>query len=231
MHTFKVGDSAIYTTSLGNKFSVLILDVLEAGSYLIRRDGVYYEGTHAPDFRVYDSIAPNLRELKDPAIFTGKGWATLEYRAPEPGDDEKRAIWDAQLKKYEEDIDAKWQSYAHIKEGVTVECYEWNSWTGERFLQFVGKITCIKSDFTFYANDKEGNHRSGRLAQLRVIKDDPSIPCASLAATVRGAAEELVAAHRCGSPNKEPWPKCCGEASAAFSKSMEERHFKEKLNL
>ena len=54
MHILKVGDSAIYTTSLGNKFSVLILDVLEAGSYLIRRDGVYYEGTHAPDFRVYE---------------------------------------------------------------------------------------------------------------------------------------------------------------------------------
>jgi hypothetical protein len=75
---------------------------------------------------------------------------------------------------------------------VTVECYEWNSWTGERFLQFVGKITYIKRDFTFYANDKEGNHRSGRFEQLRVIEDDPSIPGESLAATVRAAAEELV---------------------------------------
>jgi hypothetical protein len=188
----KVGDSAIYTTSLGNKFSVLILEVLESGSYLIRRDGVYYEGTNAPDFRVYEGRTPNLREWKDPAIFSGKAWATLEYRAPEPGDDEKRAIWDANLKKYEEEIDAKWLSYAHINKGVTVECYEWNSWTGERFLQFVGKVTYIKSDFTFYANDKEGNHRSGRLAQLRVIEDDPSIPGVSMAATVRGAAEELV---------------------------------------
>lgn len=186
------GDSAIYTTSLGNKFSVLILDVLEAGSYLIRRDGVYYEGTHAPDFGVYEGRTPILHELKDPTIFTGKGFATLEYRAPEPGDDEKRTIWDLKLKKYEEDIDAKWLSYAHIKNGATVECYEWNSWTGERFLQFVGKITYIKSDFTFYANDKEGNHRSGRLAQLRVIEDDPSIPDISLAAKVREAAEELV---------------------------------------
>ena len=44
-------------------------------------------------------------------------------------------------------------------------------------------------------------------------------------------AEVACVVHRCGSPNKEPWPKCCGEASAAFSKSMEERHFKEKLNL
>ena len=188
----KAGDSAIYTTSLGNKFSVLILEALESGSYLIRRDGVCDEGTHAPDFRVYECRTPNLRELKDPQIFTGKGWATLEYRAPEPGDDEKRAIWDLKLKKYEEDINAKWLSYAHIKRGVTVECYEWNSWTGECFLQFVGKVTYIKSDFTFYANDKEGNHRSGRLAQLIVIEDDPSIPGASLAAKVREAAEELV---------------------------------------
>lgn len=28
--------------------------------------------------------------------------------------------------------------------------------------------------------------------------------------------------HQCGSPNKEPWPKCCREASVAFSKQMEE---------
>jgi hypothetical protein len=27
---------------------------------------------------------------------------------------------------------------------------------------------------------------------------------------------------------KEPWPKCCGEASAAFSKDMEERFFRRK---
>ncbi|NBO09713.1 MAG: hypothetical protein EBV30_10330 [Actinobacteria bacterium] len=75
-----------------------------------------------------------------------------------------------------------------------MECYEWNSWTGERFLQFVGKITYIKKDFTFYANDTEGNERHGRFEQLRVIEDDPSIPGNSLAAAVRGAAEELVGA-------------------------------------
>jgi hypothetical protein len=192
MQQLKAGDSAIYTTCLGNKFSVLILEALESGSYLIRRDGVCDDETCIPDFRIYECRTPYLHELKDPQIFTGKGMATLEYRAPEPGDDEKRAIWDFKLKKYEEEIAAKWLSYAKIKKGATVECYEWNSWTGERFLQFVGKITYVKSDFTFYANDKEGNHRSGRLAQLRVIEDDPSIPDASLAATVRGAAEELV---------------------------------------
>ena len=37
--------------------------------------------------------------------------------------------------------------------------------------------------------------------------------------------------HRCGNPNKEPWPKCCAEASAAMSKQMEDAHFREKLNL
>jgi hypothetical protein len=36
--------------------------------------------------------------------------------------------------------------------------------------------------------------------------------------------------HRCANP-KEPWPKCCREASAAFSKDMEQRHFRAKLNL
>ena len=38
-------------------------------------------------------------------------------------------------------------------------------------------------------------------------------------------------AHSCGIFKKEPWPKCCREASAAFSKEMEERHFRKKLNL
>ena len=170
----KVGDSAIYTTSLGNKFSVLILDVLEAGSYLIRRDGVYYEGTHAPDFRVYEGTTPNLRELKESAIFTGKGLATLEYRAPEPGDDEKRAVWDLKLKKYEEEINAKWLSYAHIKKGATVECYEWNSWTGERFLKCVGEVTFVRWDFSCYVRDAEGNEHSSLLYKVRVIQDAPT---------------------------------------------------------
>jgi hypothetical protein len=44
-------------------------------------------------------------------------------------------------------------------------------------------------------------------------------------------AEVECVTHRCGSPNKEPWPKCCGEASAAMSKKMEEAYFKEKFNL
>jgi hypothetical protein len=168
------GDSAIYTTSLGNKFSVLILDVLEAGSYLIRRDGVYYEGTHAPDFRVYEGRTPNLREWRDSDVFTGKGWATLAFRAAEPGDDEKRAAWDVNLKKYEEEINAKWLIYAHIKEGVTVECYEWNSWSGERFLKCVGEVTFVRSDFSCYVRDAEGNEHSSLLSKIRVIKDAPT---------------------------------------------------------
>ena len=34
--------------------------------------------------------------------------------------------------------------------------------------------------------------------------------------------------HVCGNPNKEPWPKCCLEASDAISKQMEEHYFMEK---
>ena len=172
----KVGDSAIYTTSLGNKFSVLILDVLETGSYLIRRDGAYSDRIYTPDFGVYEGRTPILRELKDPAIFTGKGWATLAFRAAEPGDDEKRAAWDANLKKYEEEINAKWDHYAHIKKGATVECYEWNSWTGERFLKCVGEVTFVRWDFSCYVRDLEGNEHSSLLYKVRVIEDTPSVP-------------------------------------------------------
>ena len=45
-------------------------------------------------------------------------------------------------------------------------------------------------------------------------------------------AEVVCVAHRCGNPNKEPWPKCCSEASAAISKKMEEAYFRgDKLKL
>ena len=188
----KKGDSAIFTTSLGHKYSVLILEVLEKGGYLCKRDGVWADSSSTPNFLIRGDYIFDPSHLKEPYEFTGKGLGFLDYRAPEPGDDEKRAVWDSLIKKHEDAIAAKWLRYAHIKKGVTVECYEWNSWTGERFLQFVGKITYIKKDFTFYANDKEGNERHGRFEQLRVIEDDPSIPVFSMAALCRGAAEELV---------------------------------------
>ena len=192
MQSFKVGDSAIFTTSLCHKYSVLILAVLETGGYLIKRDGVWADSSSTPNFLIRGDYIFDPSHLKEHFKYTGKGLANLEPRTPEPGDDEKRAVWDSLIKKHEDAIAAKWLRYAHIKKGVTVECYEWNSWTGERFLQFVGKITYIKKDFTFYANDKEGNERHGRFEQLRVIEDDPSIPVFSMAALCRGAAEELV---------------------------------------
>ena len=216
METLKVGDSALYTTSLGNSYSVVIVGLLEGGGYMCKQDGVYIAPSREPDLHVRDGITTILDELKRPFRHTGKGWSSLKPRAPEPGDDEKRAAWDARVKKYEEDIAAHWLRYTHIKPGVTVECYEYNSWTGERFLQFVGKVTHVySSNFTCYVEDAERNERKYLLQQLRVIKEAPS--------------EE--AKHHCASPNKEPWPKCCSEASAAFSKGMEERHFQEKLNL
>lgn len=214
METLKVGDSALYTTSLGNSYSVVIVGILEEGGYMCKQDGAYLE--REPNLNVHDGITTILRELKAPFPFTGKGWSSLKPRAPEPGDDEKRAAWDARLKKYEEDIAAHWLRYTHIKPGVTVECYEYNSWTGERFLQFVGKVTYVySSNFTCYVQDAEGTERKYCLQQIKVIQGTPS--------------EE--AKHHCASPNKEPWPNCCSEASAAFSKGMEERHFQEKLNL
>lgn len=41
-------------------------------------------------------------------------------------------------------------------------------------------------------------------------------------------AEVECVAHRCGNPNKEPWPNCCSEASVAMSKKMEEAYFRGK---
>ncbi|NBO09715.1 MAG: hypothetical protein EBV30_10340 [Actinobacteria bacterium] len=39
-------------------------------------------------------------------------------------------------------------------------------------------------------------------------------------------AEVKCVVHRCGNPNKEPWPNCCSEASVAMSKKMEEAYFR-----
>jgi hypothetical protein len=60
----------------------------------------------------------------------------------------------------------------------------------------------------------------------------PSIKLREFGELLRPArAEAASVTHHCASPNKQPWPKCCREASAAFSKEMEERYFREKLNM
>ena len=164
-----VGDSALFTTSLGQSYSVVIVGILETGGYMCRRDGAYADRSCShPNLTVYDGHTPFLRELKNPFEFSGKGLSSLKPRAPEPGDDERRADWDARLKKYEEDIAAHWLRYTHIKVGVDVECYDWTPWTGQGPLEFVGTVTFIYSNYTCYVIDKEGNERKYRLGQLRV---------------------------------------------------------------
>ena len=174
MHTFKVGDSVILTTSLGHKYSILILDLLETGGYMCKRDGVWADESSTPKFIISGDHIFNPSHLKEPFEITGKGWAKLELRTPEPGDDEKRAIWDSLIKKQEDAIAARSLRYAHIKKGATVECYEWNSWTGERFLKCVGEVTFVRWDFSCYVRDAEGNEHSSLLSKVRVIKDAPS---------------------------------------------------------
>jgi hypothetical protein len=41
-------------------------------------------------------------------------------------------------------------------------------------------------------------------------------------------AEVKSVPHQCGSPNKEPWPKCCREASVALSKQMEAHYLSQQ---
>jgi hypothetical protein len=36
------------------------------------------------------------------------------------------------------------------------------------------------------------------------------------------------AVHQCGNPHKEPWPRCCREATAAISKQMYENYIRQK---
>jgi hypothetical protein len=165
-----VGDSAMYTTSLGQSYSVIIVGILETGGYICQRDGAYSDSSCShPNLTVYDGHTPLLRELKNPFEFSGHGWSSLKPRLREQGDDERRKEWNSRLKKYEEEIAAHWLSYAHIKVGFDVECYDWTPWTGQRNLEFVGTVTFIYSNYTCYVIDKKGNERKYRLGQLRVI--------------------------------------------------------------
>jgi hypothetical protein len=41
-------------------------------------------------------------------------------------------------------------------------------------------------------------------------------------------AELKCAVHQCGNPNKERWPRCCPEATAAISKQMYENYIRQK---
>jgi hypothetical protein len=64
--------------------------------------------------------------------------------------------------------------------------------------------------------------------------DTPDLSCESFRKISRcleeptQRAEVRCVAHQCGNPNKEPWPRCCREATAAISKQMEQHYIRQK---
>ena len=47
-------------------------------------------------------------------------------------------------------------------------------------------------------------------------------------AEIKCASHQSGYPHQCGNPNKEPWPRCCREASVSISKQMEAHYLRQK---
>ena len=174
MTSLKKGDSAICKTYSGPEFSVVIKNVTvkEKGTvYECLRDGVWANEEGTPKFYITSSYIFDPIDLKCSFFTSGTGLRRLEYRAPEPGDDEKRDLWESQIKKQDDAIAAMSAKYAHVKVGMTVKWPEYNSWTGQVAFECIGEIIYIKPNFSCYIICTDGVTRGPHVSQLTVIDD------------------------------------------------------------
>jgi len=128
MPTFNVGDCAWNLTPYGERFTVTIVSVGQDKdgntTYRYVADGIAW--TKEPKM----TFSPNadIPCVTDPCDLK-RWWETKEkmwygtslaYRAPEPGDDEKRALWQARIKKHEDAIAELHQRCAPFKKDTAV---------------------------------------------------------------------------------------------------------------
>jgi hypothetical protein len=128
MPTFNIGDCVWKLNLYGDRFTVDIMSVEQdkdgTTTYHYVPNGIAWSKEPQLTFR------PNayIPFVTDPCVF--KGWSetkekmwhgtSLAYRAPEPDDDEKRALWQAKLKKHEDAIAELHQRCAPFKKGSAV---------------------------------------------------------------------------------------------------------------
>ena len=174
MPILKAGDSAICKTYSGPEFSVVIKSVTveEKGTvYECLRDGAWANDEGTPKFIISNGYIFDPIYLKLPFLTSGTGLFRLEYRTSEPGDIEKRALWNSQIKKQDDAIAAMRAKYGHITAGMTVKWYEYNSWTGQVAFECIGKIIYIKPNFSCYILCSDGVTRAPYISELTIIDD------------------------------------------------------------
>jgi hypothetical protein len=174
MTSLKKGDSAICKSYSGPEFSVIIKNVTteENGAvYECLRDGVWANDEGTPNFIISSSYIFDPVDLKQTFLTGGKGVFRLEYRAPELDDDEKRALWEFQIKKQDDAIAAMRAKYGHITKGMTVKWREYNSWTGQVAFECIGKIMYIKHNLSCYIICTDGVTRAPYISELTVVED------------------------------------------------------------
>jgi len=174
MPSFKVGDCAICKSYSGPEFSVVIknVSVEEKGPvYECLRDGAWANDEGTPKFIISSGYIFDPIYLKQTFFTTGTGLFKLEWRAPEPDDDAKRALWESQIKKQDDAICAMRAKYGHISAGMTVKWSEYNSWTGQVAFECIGKIIYIKPNFSCYILCSDGATRTPYISELTVLED------------------------------------------------------------
>jgi hypothetical protein len=132
----------LYTKALDyKKMKKQNVSVEEKGPvYECLRDGAWANDEGTPKFIISSGYIFDPIYLKQTFFTTGTGLFKLEWRAPEPDDDKKRALWESQIKKQDDAICAMRAKYGHISAGMTVKWSEYNSWTGQVAFECIGKI-------------------------------------------------------------------------------------------
>lgn len=140
MPTFNVGDCAWKLNLYGNRFTVDIVSVGQdedgTTTYVYVPNGIAWTEEPKLSFMPHSSIP----FVEDPCDY--KRWSKtkettwygtcLTYRAPEPGDDEKRALWQARIKKHEDAIVELRKRCAPFKKGTAVVWHSFWCCVGER---------------------------------------------------------------------------------------------------
>ncbi len=134
MTTFKKGDGVwIHFPSGTDKCTADIVEVRvdDAGevTYRYAYNGIVYHGrtdwTFEPNQQIPQVHDPSHeKRIQDAQEIMWFGTA-LTYRAPEDGDDEKRALWQAKIKKHEDAIAVLKKRCAHFTKGTSVA---WNAY-------------------------------------------------------------------------------------------------------
>jgi len=168
MTTFKIGDQAILTCALSDRFSVDITDVItdpetKVVKYRVVQNGIFTNPSPPWSKHLFDPS-----DLKTCHLVPEKNWygTVLRRRHVAEDDDTKRAIWQAKIQECDAAIAAAWSKYAHIKVGMrvrwlkTISSPDHNGALVEvQVPENMGTVKYIANNFHCYIDDTTGKNR------------------------------------------------------------------------